>query len=168
TLSGLAGDDILNGLGGNDQLVGGAGRDTLSGGVGRDRLEGGAGDDLLEGGSGADQFVFQTNAAFLRTDVGVDILDFTKANADKIVLSKTTFSALTSAIGAGFSIGTEFAIVDSNSLADDSAALIVYSRGSRTLFYNQNGAEIGFGTGAAIARLTTPQSLTASDFVIQA
>ena len=67
TLSGGAGNDILEGGEGDDELNGGAGDDTLEGGEGADTLEGGAGDDtlnggagndILEGGAGADTYLF--------------------------------------------------------------------------------------------------------------
>jgi hypothetical protein len=50
-----------------------------------------------------------------------------------------------------------------------SAARIVYSAASGGLFFNQNGAADGLGTGgqfAAIANSAT-QGLTATDFVIE-
>ncbi|WP_146592020.1 CAP domain-containing protein [Puniceibacterium confluentis] len=44
------GDDLLNGLGDDDSLSGGAGADTLTGGAGADTLTGGAGFDLADYG----------------------------------------------------------------------------------------------------------------------
>jgi Ca2+-binding RTX toxin-like protein len=54
TLTGTAGNDLLNGGNGNDSLIGYAGNDTLIGGNGTDFLVGSAGDDLLDGGNGSD------------------------------------------------------------------------------------------------------------------
>jgi Ca2+-binding RTX toxin-like protein len=67
TLTGTAGDDILEGdtandsltgLGGDDTLVGGEGNDSLVGGTGDDELNGGEGNDSLIGGTGRDTAVF--------------------------------------------------------------------------------------------------------------
>src|SRR4028119_877845 len=54
TLTGTAGNDLLNGGNGNDSLIGNAGNDTLIGGNGNDSLIGNAGNDLLNGGNGSD------------------------------------------------------------------------------------------------------------------
>ena len=51
---GDAGTDTLDGGANNDVLYGGAGNDTLTGGTGQDRLVGGAGNDTMQGGSGSD------------------------------------------------------------------------------------------------------------------
>ncbi|WP_151199548.1 hypothetical protein [Cryobacterium sp. LW097] len=62
-LDGTAGDDVIcgggsddtiSGLGGNDTLLGGLGSDTLYGGDGSDVIDGGDGNDVIEGGSGND------------------------------------------------------------------------------------------------------------------
>ena len=83
-------------------------------------------------------------------------------------MSKKTFTAITSNIGTGFSKATEFAVVTSDAAAATSQAFIVYNQGTGNLFYNQNGALAGFGTGAEFATLTNPPLLAATDFVIQA
>ncbi len=165
-LSGTIRNDELRGGSGNDILKGGLGNDILTGNGGNDTLVGGAGKDILMGGTGNDQFVYDTNAAFVASAVGIDsIKDFSR-EFDKIVLDKTTFKALTSKAGNGFSMGREFAIVSNDAAAATSSALIVYSRGSGNLFYNQNGSLASFGTGAQFATLTDMPSISASDFVI--
>ncbi len=63
-------------------------------------------------------------------------------------------------------VGQEFAIVGSDAAAATSSALIVYSSGSGSLFYNQNASLTGFGTGAQFATLTGIPVISASDFVI--
>ncbi len=173
TLKGSANDDFLNGLGGNDFLSGLAGNDTLIGGSGNDRLNGGSGFDVLLGGTGSDRFVYDTNAAFTSAAVGIDtIFDF-EMLADKIVLDKTTFTAIASQAGNGFSKPSDFAIVSSNTAAATSAARIVYNTSSGGLFYNQNGAAAGFGSGAQFATLLGESTslatslLSASSFIIQ-
>ena len=120
------------------------------------------------GGSGNDRFSYLTGRAFMASDIGLDTLtDFTP-NADKLSLSKTTFSALTSAVGNGFSQATNFAIVEDDALVETSAAFIVYSSNSGSLFYNQNGSALGLGTGVEFTVLVGSPALTASDFTLVA
>jgi hypothetical protein len=53
-LCGGGGDDSLTGLGGNDTLLGGLGNDILTGGDGNDTIDGGDGNDIVDGGTGND------------------------------------------------------------------------------------------------------------------
>lgn len=158
TLSGNNGDDRLNGVNGND---------TLNGDSGIDRLTGGAGNDILTGGAGNDRFVYSTSAAFTSSSIGLDtITDFVAG--DKIVLDKTTFNVLTSTIGNGFSVASEFARVTSDTAVDSRAAFIVYNRNNGKLFYNQDGAATGGGNAIQFATLTGNPLLSASSFILQA
>jgi Ca2+-binding RTX toxin-like protein len=126
----------------SNYFLGGGGNDTLSGAGGNDLLNGGAGNDSLNGGTGLDTFYF-TGAALtglntVGTILGTDtIADFT-VGVDKIALSKTTFSALSGALGT--MTAADFAVVANDSLAGGSAAAIVYSTGSGKLFYNADRA----------------------------
>jgi Ca2+-binding RTX toxin-like protein len=159
-LIGTANPDVINGLAGNDTLNGLAGNDTLSGD---------AGNDTLTGGLGADKFIYNTNAAFTTTAVGVDtITDFNISQTDQIVLDKTTFTSISSAAGTGFSVASEFAKVTTDALAATRAADIVYNSTTGGLFYNQNGTAPGFGTGGKFLTLTNKPVLTATQFLIQA
>jgi parallel beta-helix repeat protein len=159
-------NDVINGQGGNDTINGNSGNDLLRGGTGNDLLIGGQGNDILVGGIGADSFVYNTNAAFTSTAVGIDtIADFNRSQGDKIVLDKDTFSALTSVVGTGFSNASDFQIT---SLGAASNAVIVYDSVNGQLLYNQNGSAAGFGSGGQFAQLTGATTLTASDFIIQA
>ncbi|MEH2388387.1 MAG: choice-of-anchor Q domain-containing protein [Nostoc sp.] len=159
-------NDVINGKGGNDTINGNSGNDQLSGGTGNDLLIGGKGNDTLVGGMGADSFVYNSNARFTSTGVGSDtIADFNHSQGDKIVLDKTTFSAITSAVGRGFSKSSDFKIT---SLGAASNAVIVYNPLNGQLLYNQNGSAAGFGSGGKFAQLTGAPTLTASDFMIQA
>ncbi|HEY9663694.1 MAG TPA: calcium-binding protein, partial [Allocoleopsis sp.] len=166
-LDGRAGDDLLRGGLGNDELWGGNGNDILIGNDGSDRLEGGNGDDLMEGGSGGDRFVYTSSRSFRTYDFGKDtIIDFT-SGSDKIVLDNDTFTSLRSRTGNGFSIASEFAVVASDADAALSQALIVYNSTNGRLFYNQNKAATGLGSGALFATLSGSPAIAISDFTIQ-
>ncbi|MFN6541380.1 MAG: beta strand repeat-containing protein [Nostoc sp. EkiNYC01] len=159
-------NDVINAQGGNDIVNGNSGDDLLRGGSGNDSLIGGRGNDTLVGGVGADFFVYNSNAQFTTTAVGIDtITDFNRSEGDKIVLDKTTFSAITSAVGTGFSNANDFQITN---LGGTSTATIVYDSVSGQLFYNQNGSAAGFGSGGLFATLVGAPTLTASDFLLQA
>jgi Ca2+-binding RTX toxin-like protein len=158
-------DDVINGQGGNDTLYGLGGNDLLRGGLGHDTLVGGAGNDTLRGGQGADQFVFKGNRQFSKKDLGQDvILDFTASDNDRIVLSKSTFKAVKSHLGEGFSKSTDFAVVPNGSAIGRSAASIVYDSSSGGLYYNQNGRVSGLGSGDLFATLANKPTLTANSF----
>ncbi|MFN9555749.1 MAG: Calx-beta domain-containing protein [Dolichospermum sp.] len=159
TLEGGLGNDILNGSTGNDFLFGGDGNDSLSGGDGDDFLTGGLGSNNLLGGTGSDQFVFSEAISFNTVDI---IADFS-TGIDQLVLSKTVFDFLSSDVGIGLSDTSDFDYVEDDEFAGDSNARIVYSETSGSLFYNQDGATAGFGTGGEFAVL---DPLTANDFVI--
>ncbi len=167
-LTGSAGDDTLDGLTDDDTLVGAGGNDTLLGGDGNDQLTGGLGTDLLTGGNGNDQFIFNADAVFNATTIGVDrITDFTKG-ADQIVLNKTTFAAVKSKVGNGFSKAGEFAVVANQAAAARSIAKIAYVSSTGALVYNQNGKTAGFGTGGQFATLDMHPLLAANNFQIVA
>ncbi|MEH2070778.1 MAG: hypothetical protein V7K47_21895 [Nostoc sp.] len=159
-------DDNLYGGNGNDTLLGSSGDDVLRGQGGNDVLQGDSGKDDLFGGSGNDTFVFDTGSQFAATDLGVDIInDFQRVagNTDKIELSRDTFTVLGSS-------GFIFASVATDADAEISTANIVYSTGTRSLFYNANGATSGFSStleGGQFAKfaLSTP-TLIATDFTI--
>ncbi|BBD68278.1 hemolysin-type calcium-binding region [Nostoc commune NIES-4072] len=143
-----------------------SGNDLLRGGEGDDTLIGGFGNNILIGDVGADRFLYNTDAAFALSAVGeVAITDFNSSQGDKIVLDKTTFSAITSAAGTGFNNLSDFEVTN---LAGTSTAKIVYDPVSGQLFYNSNGSAAGFGSGGLFATLTGAPTLTASDFVLQA
>lgn len=183
SLSGEDGDDILSGKNGADQLYGGLGNDIVDGGNGVDQLYGDdpspfglggndiligdLGADQMTGGFGADQFKFAAASGSNRFVAGRAILDFSQAEADKIVLGKTMFPALQSAVGNGFSVSSEFATVRSAAAAAASNALIAYNINTGILYYNANGAATGFGSGGQFVTLTTKPVLSTSDFVIQ-
>jgi serralysin len=161
-------DNLLTGNDGSNRLDGMGGNDTLLGGYGQDVLAGGAGDDTLTGGGGHDQFRYATGAAFNSNSLGLDkITDFcrTSGNQDKLLLSRQTFAA-----------GTDFASVATDALAMTSAAEITFSVATGKLFYNQNGAMAGLGSGGHFATLlkinnqgiSAGNTLQSSDFTMVA
>ena len=158
----------LIGSRGHDILLGGSGNDLLEGRLGRDRLNGNAGNDTLVGGVGIDTFIFNTNEEFAREDLGTDVItDFNKTHGDQILLDKRTFNAITSDKGDGFSVGSEFEVVDSDAAAAVSDAVVVYNQVNGNLFYNPNGSNNGLGSGGLFATLTDTPPLEESDFLIR-
>jgi hypothetical protein len=125
----------------------------------------------LTGGGGSDRYVFDTGAAFNLATIGIDRINgFDKSISsgfDKIVLDKTTFTALASVPGIGFSVAGEFATVANDALAGGTGAKIIYSATGH-LFYDTNGNLPGFGTGGQFATISPIPGLAVSDFVIQA
>ncbi|MEB3340312.1 DUF4347 domain-containing protein [Okeania sp.] len=167
-LFGKNGNDTLQGRQGSDRLFGGNGDDSLIGGQGRDRFNGGAGDDTLIGGGGIDSFIFNTNQEFAQEDVGIDTISDFLPEKDRIILDKTTFTAITSDSGRGFSINGEFAIVTTDADAETSSGVIVYNSSNGKLFYNPNGTEAEFGSGSEFANLTNTASISENDFILRA
>ncbi len=171
SLSYSLGDNVenLNLTGtGNISATGNSLNNSLLGNEGNNILTGGAGNDVMTGGGGVDQFVFTSSAAFTTATLGSDTISDLTAGTDKIVLDKTTFAALTSAVGSGFSNASEFAVVTTDAAASTSAARIIYNSDNGKLFYNQNGASSGLGAGGTFAVLSTKPALSSTDFVIQA
>ncbi|MGD1716895.1 DUF4347 domain-containing protein [Dapis sp. BLCC M172] len=167
SLYGKDGNDTLQGRIGNDRLFGGNGDDSLIGGQGRDRFNGGVGDDTLTGGASIDRFIFNTNQEFTPEDVGVDTITDFAPGRDIILLDKSTFTAITSDSGTGFSVNAEFAIVTSDAEAETSAAFIVYNSNNGKLFYNVNGIEAEFGSGGEFANLSNIASISEDDFFLR-
>ncbi|MEH1827077.1 MAG: Calx-beta domain-containing protein [Nostoc sp.] len=160
------GSDRLIGNSLNNTLNGGTGNDVLTGGSGADTLIGGSGNDILTGGADSDRFLYSSGRAFASSDFGSDILtDFT-SGSDKLVFSKSTFTALSSIVGNGLSQVSDFTTVDDDDLAATSNAFLVYSRNSGSLYYNQNGNTAGLGTGAELINLLNTPTLTTTDFTI--
>jgi uncharacterized delta-60 repeat protein len=188
TLQGLAGNDILDGENGNDSLEGGLGNDniygangndTLIGGDGNDYLNGGYDNDSLVGGAGDDILVGDQGADTLTGGLGKDIFQLTNAQnglfdritdfvvgTDKISLSRSSFSALSTLAGTSLDLKLEFAVVGSAPAAETSNALIVYNTADRSLTYNPNGTAVGLGSGGIIAKLDGTVTLSGDDFQI--
>ena len=162
-LQGNSGNNILSGLNGNDTLWGGVGNDTLTGGDGNDTLWGGVGNDTLTGEVGNDKYLFQSSGVF-SSALGTDYITQFEAGQDQVVLSKTTFSAITNAVGQAF---TDFAVVSNDASVDASNARIVFSQGSGSIFYNQNGNLISSTAVFKFAYLgNSGITLGSSDFIL--
>jgi len=156
TVSGLSGDDLLRGEAGNDTLLGGDGDDTLMGGAGNDTLTGGRGNDVC---------TFRSERPFVAADFGLDTITDFAVGSDRIALSRTSFTALTSAIAGPLS-STEFATVTSEAAAAISSAIFVYNTSNGVLSFNPNTTDGGFGDGGAIALLSNRPTLSATDFLV--
>lgn len=183
TLAGGGGNDTLTGnntwllprgnytlIGGegNDSLYGGVGNDSLYGGEGNDSLAGGEGNDSLTGGQGSDIFLYINWNGQGFNSFGVDVISEFISGTDKIVFHKGSFTSISSTAGTGFSELGEFAIVTSDDEAAISTADIVYNSVNGNLFYNANGGNPGFGTGALWLTLAGAPTLVATDFIIEA
>jgi hypothetical protein len=161
SLWGELGDDVLTSGSGNDILWGGLGDDILDGGSGNDILWGGLGDDILTGGVGNDKYLFQSSSVFA-TSLGIDYINDFEVGLDQIVLSKTTFNAITNTVGQAL---TDFAVVTNDEFVNASNARIVFSQGTGSLFYNQDGNLLGANAVFEFARLDNPDiTLSSSDF----
>jgi len=181
TILGEAGDDSLLGGEGNDSIFGGDGNDIIFGGDGKDIIFGEAGDDVLVagftedtlvGGAGNDRFAFATSSLFNPGTAKVDVIADLAAG-DFIVLSKTTFTAFTASSGDIKSGGTAIAAADFATIATGgaaaagaSSALIVYETSTGALYYNQDRASAGLGTGGQFASIAGAPALTASQILI--
>jgi RHS repeat-associated protein len=100
--------------------------------------------------------------------IGSDRITDFGLNSDKLLLDKTTFTALRSVAGSGFNVAADFASVADDAAVPTNGAFVVYSRATGNLFYNQNGTSTGLGSGAQFATLVGMPILTANDFLIQA
>ena len=151
------GNDTFNGTGGTSGAIyGEAGNDHLTGGSQGDALHGGTGNDTLTGGHGADKFYFDTA---LNAATNVDhITDFTPAQGDKIVLSKTDFAG----IGP---VGHPLAAADFHiGPAVTPSQHIIYNPGNGMLFYDSNGNAPGGVT--PFATLDTHPAILNTDFIV--
>lgn len=159
-------DDNLVGGDGDDILFGSSGNDILTGNGGKDYLQGDSGNDVLTGGGGSDTFAFTTGSRFVISELGSDtIQDFTPG-ADKIQLSKTTFTALSNLVFPTALNIADFATVTTDASAELSGAEIVYNSANGSLFYNPNGLPAGFAEGGRFAQLTGTPALTAASFEV--
>ena len=83
-------------------------------------------------------------------------------------MSLHTFTALESEIGEGFSLISEFALVntDNGENPATSEALIVYDEATGELFYNEDKVFPGLGEGGLFAILEGMPILSSDRFII--
>ncbi len=94
--------------------------------------------------------------------LGADSISLFEGGQDQIVLSKTIFNAITNSVGQAF---TDFAVVTDNEFVDASNAHIVFSQGTGSLFYNQDGNVLGATGVSEFARLSNADmTLSSGDF----
>ncbi|ROR03164.1 DUF4214 domain-containing protein [Desulfosoma caldarium] len=87
----------IEGDSGADTITGSSGDDSIDGGAGDDVIYGGAGADTLTGGSGADIFTY-TAASDSNSGSGVDTIDFSASDGDKIAFDAASGGLFASAI----------------------------------------------------------------------
>ena len=159
-------NDYLYGEEGNDTLYGDEGNDKLRGGDNNDILIGGSGNDTLIGGLHRDIFIYNTETSFNINSIGTDTIEDFGNGRDWIYLDKTTFTAISSQAGDGFSNSNDFAVVNQDSQVAGSDAFIVFSKATGSLFYNQNGSASGLGNGGHFITLANVDNLVPTDFTI--
>jgi hypothetical protein len=113
----------LYGEGGDDGLVGKAGGDYLFGGAGNDTLDSGFGSDLLNGGAGADTFRFSTALGAGNVDM---VQDFSVAEGDRVVLSRSVFAAAgyDALASSAFALGTAATTASHRVQPDDGRSVV--------------------------------------------
>lgn len=84
---------------------------------------------------------------------------------DKIQLSKAAFAALTSVVGAGFSVAGEY-LANATGVAADANDFIIHNTTTGDVWYDADGNAAG--AAVLIATLTGVSDLAAADFVIVA
>ncbi|WP_404290848.1 calcium-binding protein [Microvirga sp. RSM25] len=144
----------LYGEGGHDTLLGKAGGDYLFGGAGNDLLDSGFGGDVLNGGAGADTFRFSSSLGAGNVDT---VQDFSGAEGDRIVLSRSVFAAAgyDALAGSAFTLGAA---------ASTAAHRIVYNQSTGDLFYDADG--VGGVAAIKFAVIATHAQLSAASFQI--
>ncbi len=157
-----------------ENVYGGSLNDTIIGNSLNDILNGGRGNDTLTGGTGNDSFLFKASAALtggltVAALLGKDtIADFT-IGQDKIALSKSTFTQITTAVGGLTAADFATFADDAAILSSTSSAAILYSTSTGNIFYNQDGVSAGVGTsGGNFATVTGNPLLAATDFSVVA
>lgn len=148
TLTGNAGDNVIEGL---------SGKDSLSGGKGNDTLIGGAGLDTLTGGAGADRFVFN-----LASDGKDTITDFA-TGTDKLVISAAGFGG---GLVAGGAVSLLSVTDPSQASSGNSSGYFFFDTsgtGKGTLYWDPTG---GASNDAIAIAVLSSGTVSAADFVL--
>lgn len=145
------GDSTIVGNNLGNKLITGLGNDSITGGGGNDYINAGAGTNMVTGGAGADQFVLHTN--------GLDLLVDFMAGSDKLVLSKSEFTAFASkTVNA-----TDF-LVAANNTTHVSGGGLLFDTANSTLYYDVDG----HSALTAIAHLNNNARVSVTDIVLAA
>jgi Ca2+-binding RTX toxin-like protein len=155
------GNDLANTILGNsgaNTLKGLAGNDILKSGSGNDKLFGGAGKDALTGGKGADIFVFDAAPASRDT-----ITDFSRADGDKIHLSKAVFKGFAY---TGTLLAEDFYAAAGATTARDATDRVIYNTTTGILYYDADGAGGAAAAQVALLGASTHPALLFSDLQI--
>ena len=157
-----------NGSSNPNTFLGTSGNDDLTGSYLDEFFDGKEGVDTITGLGGADTYIFSTRPTFVAATAD-HLTDYTSSDGDIIKISASAFgSGLSSTVVPTLGlvdntlIDTELAL--SSALSTDS--LFVYDRSSGYLYWNQNGAGSGSGTGGVFAVLDTSSPLTSSGIVL--
>ena len=153
-VSGDNSDNVVRGGSHHDYLIGLGGIDRLEAGAGNDFLAGQGDGDLLIGEAGEDYFRL---SLALKPESPDQLLDFTPAEGDRLIIDAPTID--TQAIASLKVIHAS----DNLSIAAQSDALMLYNKSTGELFFNQNGAEQGFGKGGLLAVLPNKPDLNTGD-----
>jgi Ca2+-binding RTX toxin-like protein len=176
SLSGGAGEDVIDGRGGDDQifgsttwgqldtgnqLYGGDGNDVVTGSGGDDLLSGGAGNDTLLGGSGRDSYLFAETPTGANADV-IGTWEFV-SGTDQIHLDAAVMAQL-GANGAFVAGDDRFYAAAGASGGHDAGDRVVYDTTSGRLYYDADGS--GAAAAQLIATIDSAPGLAATDIVV--
>jgi len=156
TITGSAGDDIINGqrvLNAADTLIGGAGNDTITGGFGADNLS---------GGTGADTFVFYAGASRapsatvfdVITDFGAgDVLDLGATALTADLGTGTGLTVVAGLVTAGAANLAAFVAELGNSTTTTAGSTLLYVSGADSYLFISDGTA-GLGNDDVLIRIT--------------
>jgi len=148
-------EDLVFGRDGHDNIQGMAGDDELYGEAGNDVLVGGEGADRLLGGLGKDQFIY--NSVSESSGASRDlIMDFSRAQADKISLSAIDANSVLSGNQA-------FTFIGASAFSNAPGQLRFETSGGMTTIW---GDVNGDGVADLQIQLSGSIALVASDFVL--
>jgi len=163
TVVGGAGNDSITSGTGADSLSGGDGNDTISAGTGDDTIAGGAGTDSLTGGGGSDRFnVALTESTLANLDV---ITDFT--TGDTLVISGLAGAAAVGSVAtvqdfsSQASLGAALNAAANSNTVDRGIVVFIYG-GNTYVLFETTGATSTFVTTDVLVQLTGTPFTTAT------
>lgn len=156
-ISGDKSNNTVLGSSSHDYLIGLGGVDRLEAAAGNDFLVGQGDGDLLIGGDGEDYFRLSLSLSPQTPD---QVLDFDSAEGDKIIFDAPGINNQVVAPLYVISHSEKFLTAFEND------ALMLYDQKTGKLFFNQNGADSGLGTGGLMAVLVGKPDLSIGDAFI--